>query len=1045
MQKLIDSLTPPKMIGLLLLFIAVLIGLRLLWLVFCIEPPTPSAKQGVLDLRGLSFDEKRVVTLNGEWEFYPGKFLTPQAAEREEGREIKRWIQVPGAWKQATDTGTNTGTGTYRLRILIDDPHVTYGIRVLSIQTASRLYIDGNLARENGQPAEVRSQNHARNIPFSEFFQPDAREIELVVHVSNFDYPYAGGITKAIKLGTATAVSFQTLLTQVMQLMVSIVILMFVFFSAILFIMGYRKKTVLFFAVLLVCALTGMLMDDDRLLVEWFPMDLMWEVKIRLISYMGIGLSLIWFGHAMFASGTHTRFMRWVNVFGVVAILIAIILPIDFIVYQRKFLLVFALMNIVMLPYFVIRAIRRGEKDAFILLLSATAVSINQLIGGIIKAYLWQEMPYYPFDLIIAFLGFAAFWFNRFYQNTLRVQKLADDLQKADKLKDDFLANTSHELRNPLHGIINMAQSVLDQARGKLEPKSEGQLELLINVSRRMSLLLNDLLDVTLLKEQNFRLNKGQVNLHGLASGVTDMLRYLAEGKRLKLVIDIPADFPRVVADENRLVQILFNLVHNAIKYTEEGFIAICSELKDGKAVIRIKDTGIGMDEETQQRILKPYERGDSGMTATGGGIGLGLSVTKQLVELHGGTLEIHSVPGQGSEFAFTLEVQFGLAELEAAPVAEIEAGRGSRMLREDGRDGKPYPLPQAADSAPADLQASSDKCRPKILVVDDDPVNLGILGDMLIWEHYDITSAISGKEALVRLHQGQWDLVISDVMMPHMSGYELTKSIRRQFSISELPVILLTARNQPEDVQAAFAAGANDYVTKPVGAMELKLRIRAWVDLKQSVGERLRMEAAWLQAQIQPHFLHNALNTIASLSEVDTDRMVALLNEFGNYLRRSFDPINMNQLLPLDYELELLRSYLYIEKERFGSRINVQWDIAKRVHGSVQIPPLSVQTLVENALKHGILPKNNGGTVIIAVTDWPNWTEITVKDDGVGMDGKRLLEIFQPSPDSTEGVGLKNTDRRLRQLYGRGLQINSSPGKGTMVSFAVPKTPEES
>ncbi|MDP4097636.1 ATP-binding protein [Paenibacillus sp. P96] len=1015
----------------------------MLWLVFNIEPPTPLAKQGVLDLRGLSFDDKRIVTLDGEWEFYPGEFLQAQSMERGAERESKQSIQVPGAWKQRAGTGTNLGIGTYRLRVLIDHSAAVYGLRIPGIQTASRLYINKVLIRENGRPAEDAGKNEANNNPYSVYFEPDSGEIDLLIHVSNFDYPYAGGITQSIKLGTATAISHDTLVRQSLQLMVAVVILMHALYGVILFLLGYRKRTVLFFAAMLVSTFIAMLSDDDRLLMEWLPFNFVWTIKIRLISYMAIGLLLIWFAREMFAPELFRRFMRWFNVFAVACLLAAITLPLDFIVYQRKLLLIICLLNIVLVPWFVLGAIRRGEKDVFVLLLSAAAVSVNQLVGGIIKTYFWKDMPYYPFDLIITFLGFAAFWFNRFYQNTLRVQKLADDLQKADKLKDDFLANTSHELRNPLHGIINMAQSMLDQAGRKLELQSKGQLELIINVGRRMALLLNDLLDVTLLKEQNFRLDKGWVNLHGLASGVADMLRYLSEGKRLKVVIDIPMNFPRVVADENRLVQILFNLVHNAIKYTEEGTITISAGLKNGKAMICIKDTGIGMEKETQQRILKPYERGDTGITAIGGGIGLGLSITKQLVELHGGNLEIHSTPGRGTEFSFTLEAAPNLAEMEAASAAEFEARRETRVLREDGRDEETYTRSPLLDSSPAITAASSEKYRAKILVVDDDPVNLRILGDMLALEHYDITSVLSAKEALERLHQGEWDLVISDVMMPHMSGYELTGKIRRQFSISELPIILLTARNRPEDVQAAFVSGANDYVTKPVGAMELRLRIRAWMDLKQSVGERLRMEAAWLQAQIQPHFLHNALNTIASLSEVDTERMVALLNEFGNYLRRSFDPINMNQLLPLDDELELLHSYLYIEKERFGSRIHIQWDITEEARGTVRIPPLSVQTLVENALKHGILPKNSGGTVTIAVADFPDRTEVTVKDDGLGMDEEQWHGALQASSEASEGVGLKNTDKRLRQLYGKGLQISSAPGKGTVVSFSVPKTAE--
>src|SRR5690606_13856937 len=131
-------------------------------------------------------------------------------------------------------------------------------------------------------------------------------------------------------------------------------------------------------------------------------------------------------------------------------------------------------------------------------------------------------------------------------------------------------------------------------------------------------------------------------------AGVFDMLRFMTEGKPVRLVNDIPDALPAVLADENRLIQILFNLLHNDVKYTHEGTIAIRADLEDGQVTIRITDTGIGMDEETQRRIFQPYEQGDSGRTATSGGIGLGLSISQQLVELHGGTLAVRSVPGEG-------------------------------------------------------------------------------------------------------------------------------------------------------------------------------------------------------------------------------------------------------------------------------------------------------------------------------------------------------------------------------------------------------------
>lgn len=148
---------------------------------------------------------------------------------------------------------------------------------------------------------------------------------------------------------------------------------------------------------------------------------------------------------------------------------------------------------------------------------------------------------------------------------------------------------------------------------------------------------------------------------------------------------------------------------------------------------------------------------------------------------------------------------------------------------------------------------------------------------------------------------QKEWDLVISDVMMPQMSGYELTQIIRQRFSMTELPVLLLTARSQPADIENGFLSGTNDYVTKPVDALELRSRVHALTSVKQSMHERLRMEAAWLQAQIQPHFLFNALNTVIALSQIDVNRMNKVLEAFSRLLRGKFQFDNINEFAPIE------------------------------------------------------------------------------------------------------------------------------------------------
>ncbi|MNI26275.1 Sensor histidine kinase YpdA [compost metagenome] len=322
---------------------------------------------------------------------------------------------------------------------------------------------------------------------------------------------------------------------------------------------------------------------------------------------------------------------------------------------------------------------------------------------------------------------------------------------------------------------------------------------------------------------------------------------------------------------------------------------------------------------------------------------------------------------------------------------------------------------------------------------MDDDAVNLNVLTQTLETEGYVIDAATSPEQALAEIKRQRYDLVITDVMMPHMSGYELTELIRERFNLSELPILLLTARVRTEDILTGFRAGANDYVKKPVDAWELKARVQALTQLKTSIDDRLRMESAWLQSQIQPHFLFNTLNSIAALGMIDFNKMQTLLDEFSNYLRLSFDFKNASPLVPLEHELSLVRSYVYIEKERFGSRLTVEWNIESGI--DILIPPLSIQPLVENAIKHGLLSRNRGGTVSVNVRRLSEIVDISIVDDGDGMDKDYLSQLLTHSnrSSSRSGIGLININRRLMQQFGKSLDIQSSLEQGTRVSFQIP------
>ncbi|WP_240041294.1 ATP-binding protein [Paenibacillus ginsengarvi] len=539
--------------------------------------------------------------------------------------------------------------------------------------------------------------------------------------------------------------------------------------------------------------------------------------------------------------------------------------------------------------------------------------------------------------------------------------------------------------------------------------------------------------------------------MQSVAPAVFSMLAHLTEGKPVQMRMAIPAAFPPVYADEKRVVQILLNLLHNAIKYTDSGTITVSSDLTGDMAAVHVADTGMGMDQATLARIFDAYEQGaENG----GGGIGLGLSIAKQLVELQGGELTVRSSRGEGTVFTFTLPLyQHGEKDhvasepvMASESVAALESAvvKGTDISPRDpdaagihGITGMQNPAAWSAKSNA--VEKTANHALSNVLIVDDDPVNLKVLAAILPKDLYRVKPALSGEEALKLLDGGFWDLVIIDVMMPLMSGYELTRAIRGKYSRSELPILLLTARSQLEDVYTGFEAGANDYITKPADAMELNYRVWSLTSMKQSVHKSLRMEAAYLQAQIQPHFLLNTLNSLMALSDIDSERMRKLGEAFASFLRISFDFLNTQSMVSLEHELALVRAYLYIERERFGNRLSVHWELEENMLRDLELPPLTVQPLVENAVRHGLLSRPSGGTVSIRFVRMSDGVGVMVADNGKGMDEHKVRDLLASDLEGSSGIGIRNTDRRLRQAYGMGLTIRSKPGEGTSVSFLIP------
>jgi two-component system sensor histidine kinase ChiS len=403
------------------------------------------------------------------------------------------------------------------------------------------------------------------------------------------------------------------------------------------------------------------------------------------------------------------------------------------------------------------------------------------------------------------------------------LERQNEALERLNNLKDEFLANTSHELRTPLNGMIGIAESMMDGAIGQVSELQRKNLLLIVQSGHRLATLVNDILDFSKLRHKTIELQFQAVGLREIVEVVLTLSQPLISNKDLQLVNAIPSDLPPGQADENRLQQILYNLVGNAIKFTEKGSVEISATVVPGneQLTITVSDTGIGIPEDKLDQIFESFEQGDGSTAREYGGTGLGLAVTKKLVELHGGSIRVESTVGVGSRFTFTLPVTSGQVAASASDRSYLSCVLRSREEVNESESLKPL------------IQTNDNSQQFKILMVDDEPVNLQVLINHLSLQNYSLTQASNGAEALTAIEQGlKPDLILLDVMMPRMTGYEVCQKIREKFPANEVPILMLTAKNQVNDLVEGLSIGANDYLTKPISKNELLARIKTHLRL---------------------------------------------------------------------------------------------------------------------------------------------------------------------------------------------------------------------
>ncbi|MGV2963054.1 ATP-binding protein [Paenibacillus sp. AGC30] len=965
---------------------------------------------------------QRTVKLEGDWEFYPNVLIA--SSEKLDSYQNKRiTLDVPFHWKEYVEPNKEgISVGTYHVRIHVPTEGF-YGLFIRNIRQANRVFINDVELGARGKTSTVLSEFGSENDDkYTVFARSEHKELDIIIQVSNYNSPQAG-IVYPIEFGTMGAIQQQYRWKVFLDSFVCIGHVVFGIIYIFTFLQNRKRKEELFFGLFTISLGLYMSFINQKVFFLLFP-DILPANQLRLqLSIIPIALiALTLFIYSMYPQVQKRRTIYLLMILlGIVIVFYGIYNPItqnhrassDLELFLRKIAYICVTAPVIFYNLWALIkvTIQRLEGVRYVLIVISAICCYSILL--MFNFIMGIPIDYTEFALFLLILfGFASLLNFRANQAILKVQALSEELLAHNQMKDVFLLNTSHELRTPLNGILNLSKSLMEGAQGPLKRAQQEQVILIHSVTQRLGHLVEDLLFSSNQMTGEVRVAPRSVPLSVITEVVLEVRSVMPKSHQVSVTAEVDSELPNIYTDELRFKQVLYNLLHNAIKYTEVGEIAVTAYVHQHEMVIQVRDTGCGIPAHMIDRIFDAFYQGNNHHTKEG--LGLGLSITKNIVEKLKGAIYVTSTLGEGTTFTFTMP----LATDEQISIEQSSTITGHRARELQLQ----LPL----------IYKGNNK---KILVVDDNHVNIKALAEALRLKGYTVIAVDNGFDAVDYIKTNQVDCMLIDLMMNGMSGYELCKRVRKQYDMLELPIIILTAIMKHSDLVLSLKVGANDYLQKPILMDELFIRIESLLAVRQSSIDAIEVEMNYLYSQVTPHFVYNTLNTIIGLSYTDMDNTREALYCLATYFRAKLNVHYRNSYVSVEEEMELVKAYLYIEKMRYADRLNIKYDIDESVQ--LMIPALSIQPLVENAVFHGISKKQSGGTIEVSIQREGQFVRIKIYDNGVGIPEEKLQKLIH---EESTRIGFMNPLKKFKLMKNASLRLYSEEGKGTTIVILLPE-----
>lgn len=1041
----------------------------------------PVAKSGVLDLRDWNFKKQGIVKLDGQWEFYYKQLLTPEDFKVQQKVKKTGLINIPGSFKNykfGNEKLNSQGYATYRLKVLVNDSEDLYAIKTQFIQAAHKLWVNDRIVVQCGEVGKTKNETDGKLATRLGSFYNNTNEFEIVLQSSNFQY----GVPEidSILLGSESQISEERAKKVGFDLFLFGITLAAAIYNFILYIRRKKDKAPLYFAVVCVLICLRTLLVGERLIYWVFPnMSYVINVKLLLWTFFLYIPVLILFMSNFYTELINEKVVKFSKILGIAYFLLILILPP---VYYINLILPVEIISDLMILYIVSKMIYMHiiKKSNNEIVIVAMIIFLGTRINDILYEYsVIDTGSYAPIGILIFIFAQSYVASDKFSMAFSKIEEMTERLKSVDKMKDDFFATTSHELKAPLDGIVGLSKSLIDCNSKQLGNDERETLILIKNSAKRLSNLVNDILDFSKIKSNDINLIMKPVDIRQLINMVTKSFKSFMSNKSVEILNKVEESIPYVYGDENRIQQILYNLIGNAVKFTDEGQIEISAGEKGNYVFITIKDTGIGIDESNIYKIFQPYNQVD-GINNQYHGSGLGLYVTKKLVQLHGGELEVKSTLGEGAKFTFNLP-------------------KLTMNIEKDDSIGE---LENYDCSENCNKKLEQCKSNGKILIVDDESVNIKVMKNFLSEEKYTVITAASGKEALnIAYNDKNIDMVILDMMLPDMIGWEVCSILREKYSLLDLPILIATWDNRTESLVLSFRNGANDYLRKPFEKSELLARVKTLINLKH-----LAVEVTSLQGKVESttkqveelnegfeenkkilsqvikndklktefftnmsHELRTPLNviwsTIQLIQSINTNKLTA-----GYDIDKYLNIMSQNTLRLLRLINNLIDTtkieggYLSLKLTN-GNIISTIEEITLSAASYVQAQGIElifdteveekymafdgdkIERIMLNLLSNAIKFTEEGGSIFVNIYDLQDKVKISVKDTGIGIPEDKLDSIFNrfTQVDTSlskklegSGIGLALVKSLVEMQKGR-IYVKSTLGYGSEFVVELP------